>query len=70
MAALSISNPGTPGPTDSRGMLLRLLDALAVWQMRHSYCVISRNQVRNATMIGVTQPSSANERSSISPCDR
>lgn len=71
MAALTIGGPGNPDTdTDSRGMLLRLLDALAAWQMRHSYCVISRSQLRNATMTGVTQPSSSNERSSISPCDR
>ena len=31
---------------------------------------ISRVQADSATITGVTQPSSANERSSTSPCDR
>ena len=70
MAAWTFNGAEAPEPTDSRGMLLRWLDTLAAWQMRHSYCVISRNQTRRATITGVTQPSSANERSSISPCDR
>ena len=47
-----------------------VLDALAEWQMRHSHRLISRGQALNATMTSVTQPSSANERSSTSPCDR
>jgi hypothetical protein len=50
--------------------LLRLLDTLAEWQMRHSHHVISRNHRLSATISGVNQPSSGNERSSISPCDR
>jgi hypothetical protein len=50
-------------------MLLRWLDALAEWQMRHSHSVISR-QADKATITSVTQPSSVNERSSTSPCDR
>jgi hypothetical protein len=54
----------------SRGRLLRLIDTWAAWQMRHSHQVISRAQADNATMTGVTQPSSANERSSTIPCDR
>lgn len=70
MSALILDGSDTPDPTNSRGILLRLLDTLAAWQMRHSYCAISRNQLRNATMTGVTQPSSAKQRSSISPCDR
>jgi hypothetical protein len=53
-----------------RGALLRALDTLAAWQMRHSHQVISRIQPLKATMTGVTQPSSVNERSSTSPCDR
>jgi ribonuclease PH len=53
-----------------RGALLRLLDALAAWQMRHSYSAISRGQALRATITDVTQPSSVSERSSTSPCDR
>jgi hypothetical protein len=70
MGALTLNGAGAPDSTGSRGMLLRLLDTLAAWQMRHSYCLIRRNQIRSATMTGVNQPSSANERSSINPCDR
>ena len=55
--------------SSTRGMLLRWLDALAEWQMRHSHSVISR-QADKATITSVTQPSSVNERSSTSPCDR
>jgi hypothetical protein len=57
-------------PLPSRGILLRMLDTFAEWQMRHSHSVISRGQADSATISGVTQPSSTNERSSISPCDR
>jgi hypothetical protein len=70
MAALTFDRSSTPEERSPRGPVLRWLDTLATWQMRHSYCVISRHQVLNATMTGVTQPSSTNERSSISPCDR
>jgi hypothetical protein len=59
-----------PDPMPSRGVLLRMLDTLAVWQMRHSHRVIARTQAASATISGVTQPSNANERSSTSPCDR
>ena len=59
----------SPEVVPSRGALLRMLDTLAEWQMRHSHSVISRVQTDNATMTGVTQPSSANERSSTRPCD-
>ena len=52
------------------GFTLAPVVILHAWQMRHSYCLISRNQPRSATITGVTQPSSANERSSINPCDR
>ena len=70
MAALILGNPGTPEPAGSRGLLLRWLDALAAWQMRHSYGLISRRQALSATITGVNQPSSTNERSSINPCER
>jgi hypothetical protein len=70
MGTLTLSGAGAPEPTAPRGALLRWLDALAAWQMRHSYCLIRRNQTRSATMTGVTQPSSKNERSSINACDR
>ena len=69
MAALLVRRSNSPDPAPSRGALLRWLDTLAAWQMRHSHEVISRVQADSATIIGVTQPSSANERSSISPCD-
>jgi hypothetical protein len=67
--AAALCNDGSHTEPD-RGVLLRLLDALAAWQMRYSHQVISRVQPLNATMTGVTQPSSVNERSSTSPCDR
>jgi len=70
MAPLAYSGCEHPNPMPSRGVLLRMLDTFAEWQMRHSHSVISRVQTDNATMTGVTQPSSANERSSTSPCDR
>ena len=63
------SSPSPRSP-DHRGILLRFLDALAESQMRNSHRLISRAQALNATMTGVNQPSSTNERSSISPCDR
>jgi hypothetical protein len=66
MAGLTCNSSESKPP---RGALLRMLDTLAEWQMRHSHRVISRAQADNATMTGVTQPSSANERSSTSPCD-
>ena len=69
MAALAFDCSERPG-RDWPAAVLRWLDTLAAWQMRHSYCVISRNQMLKATMTGVTQPSSTNERSSIIPCDR
>ena len=70
MGALTFEDAGMPDPSAPRGWLLRWLDALASWQMRHSYCAIKRNQTASATMTGVNQPSSTNERLSISPCDR
>jgi hypothetical protein len=65
----ALCNEGSHANPD-RGVLLRLLDALAAWQMRYSHQVISRVQPLNATMTGVTQSSSVNERSSTRPCDR
>lgn len=59
-----------PQAEPDRGRLLRMLDTWAEWQMRHSHQVISRTQADSATITGVTQPSSGNERSSTIPCDR
>jgi len=74
MAALTLgTSKGTSNSPQSdprRGALLRLLDTLAEWQMRHSHSVISRAQSASATISGVNQPSSGNERSNTSPCDR
>ena len=70
MAALTFGPSDSPEATPRRGALLRMLDTLAEWQMRHSHHVISRSQPLSATSSGVDQPSSGNERSSISPCDR
>lgn len=70
MAALLFRGFKSPDSTPQRGALLRLLDTLAEWQMSHSHSVISRAHADNATRSGVTQPSSSNERSSTSPCDR
>ena len=67
MAALTFNGQGSPDSAPHRGALLRLLDTLAEWQMSHSHDVISRVQAESATMIGVVQPSSTNERSSTSP---
>lgn len=70
MAALAVRRSNSPDPAPARGTLLRWLDTLAAWQMRHSHRVISRVQPDSATITGVVQPSSANDRSSTSPCDR
>jgi hypothetical protein len=70
MAPLAYSGCKNPDPMPSRSILLRMLDTFAEWQMRHSHSVISRGHADSATISGVTQPSSTNERSSISPCDR
>jgi hypothetical protein len=70
MAALTFRTSDSPEATPRRGALLRLLDTLAEWQMRHSHHVISRHHRLNATISGVNQPSSGKERSSIKPCDR
>jgi hypothetical protein len=70
MAGLTCHGSNPPNSAPARGALLRALDRFAEWQMRHSHQVISRAQADKATIIGVNQPSSTNERSSISPCDR
>jgi hypothetical protein len=70
MAALTSGEGKSPDSAPARGTLLRMLDRLAEWQMRHSHSVISRAQAESATSSNVIQPSSANERSSTSPCDR
>ena len=70
MVAALCDGPHSVDADPHRGALLQLMDALAAWQMRHSHQVISRTQALKATMTGVTQPSSVNERSSTSPCDR
>ena len=70
MAALTYDEANPAQPPPHRGVLLRVLDVLAERQMRHSHCVIRRAQMLEASMTGVTQPSSVNERSSTRPCDR
>jgi len=70
MASLTLSGCDSCETTPPRSGWLRLLDALAEWQMRHSHSVISRVQPDAAVISKVTQPSSANERSSTNPCDR
>jgi hypothetical protein len=70
MNAAICNGPHPADDTPHRGVLLRMLDTLAAWQMNYSHEVISRVQTLNASMTGVTQPSSANDRSSTSPCDR
>jgi hypothetical protein len=69
MNTLTFGNCNSPESIPPRGKLLRWLDTLAAWQMRHSHSVISRTQADKATITSVTQPSSLNERSSTSPCD-
>ena len=70
MAAALCQGSHTANDEPHRGLLLRLLDTLAAWQMNYSHEVISRVQALNANMTGVNQPSSLNERSSTNPCDR
>jgi hypothetical protein len=70
MAACTFADCNSPEATERRGILLRLMDALAESQMRHSHRLISRGQALNATITSVIQPSSTNERSSTSPCER
>jgi hypothetical protein len=67
MAALTFGSSDSPEAAPRRSALLRLLDTLAEWQMRHSHHVISRSQPLDATISGVNQPSSGNDRSSIKP---
>ena len=70
MNAIPFRGFKSPDAGPERGALLRLLDTLAEWQMSHAHSVISRVQADSATISGVTQPSSSNERTSTSPCDR
>jgi hypothetical protein len=70
MATLTYGDPNSPESTPRRGALLRVLDAWAEQQMRRSHHQINRRQARNATRTSVTQPSNANVRSNIKPCDR
>jgi hypothetical protein len=67
MAALTCEHCNSPDAKSDRSVLLRMLDTLAEWQMRHSHSVIRRAHTDRATMIGVTQPSSGNERSRTIP---
>ena len=69
MNALTFGKCNSSESLPPRGKLLRWLDTLAEWQMRHSHSVISRTQAASATITNVAQPSSVNERSSTSPCD-
>jgi hypothetical protein len=70
MNTLTYGKPKSAASAQPRSTLLRWLDTLAEWQMRHSHSLISRAQPERATISSVTQPFKANERSSISPCDR
>jgi hypothetical protein len=67
MASPTCQTPDSSEAAPDRGAFLRMLDTLAEWHMRQSHRVISRAQPLSATMTGVNQPSSGNERSSISP---
>ena len=67
MATLACRTSEPPEAPPDRGAFLRMLDTLAEWHMRQSHRVISRAQPLSATMTGVNQPSSGNDRSSISP---
>ena len=67
MGSLTYRTSETPEAAPDRGAFLRMLDTLAEWHMRQSHRVISRAQPLSATMTGVNQPSSANDRSSINP---
>jgi hypothetical protein len=70
MATLTYGRSSSPEPSPRRGVLLRLLDTLAEQHMQHAHRQINRRQLRKATITSVTQPSSANVRSSTNPCDR
>jgi len=67
MASLACRTSDSSEAVSDRGAFLRVLDTLAEWHMRQSHRVISRAQPLNATMTGVNQPSSGNDRSSIRP---
>jgi len=71
MASLACQTADASHSAPRRGRVLRILDALAEWQMRQSVRVISRGDQRlSATMTRVTQPSTEIDRSKTSPCDR
>jgi hypothetical protein len=70
MAALTVDGRDTPHDAPRRGVLLRFLDVLAEWQMRHSVDVISRAQPARANSVSVDQPSSDTTRSSARPRER
>jgi hypothetical protein len=71
MPSLACQPADASGPAPPRGRVLRILDALAEWQMRQSVRVISRGDQRlSATMTSVTQPSTEIDRSKTNPCDR
>jgi hypothetical protein len=44
MATLTFPGCNSPEQRQPRGALLRLLDTLAEWQMRHSHSVINRGR--------------------------
>ena len=67
MASLARPTSESSEAAPDRGAFLRMLDTLAEWHMRQSHRVISRAQPLSATMTGVNQPSSGNDRSSINP---
>ena len=67
MATLAFRTSETSEAAPDRGAFLRMLDTLAESYMRQSHRVISRAQPLSATMTGVNQPSSGNDRSSINP---
>ena len=67
MASLACRTSDSSEAAPDRGAFLRVLDTLAEWHMRQSHRVISRAQPLSATMTGVNQPSSGNDRSSIRP---
>jgi hypothetical protein len=67
MGSLAYRPSDPPETAPERSAFLRMLDTLAEWHMRQSHRVISRAQPLSATMTGVNQPSSGNERSNISP---
>ena len=67
MAALAC-RPNSSETAAPRGALLRWLDTLAAWQMRHSHEVISRVQTDSATITGVAFVSEMRTRLRGRPC--